>query len=86
MFRNNHILQIDDGMWVYVTPNYDGPPLHFDLTNNYWGTTDPEEISAGIYDAFDDDSRHIYIDFEPMADGPVSTESTTWGQLKALYK
>jgi len=57
-----------------------------DFTNNYWGTTDPEYISQWIYDGNDDSDVGMFVVFEPMADGPVQTESTTWGAVKALFR
>jgi hypothetical protein len=57
-----------------------------DLTGNYWGTTDAEAIRASIWDANDTSDTNGIVDFEPYAGGPVSTESTSWGDLKALWR
>ncbi len=86
VFENNHILPTPGAWWVWVSSHYHGDPAIVDFANNYWGTINPEEISLGIYDGNDDDSRHIFIDFEPMADGPVSTEAATFEGFKAMFR
>lgn len=57
-----------------------------DLTGNYWGTTDGAAISGSIWDAADQASINCTVQFVPFADGPVPTESTSWGDLKALWR
>ncbi len=59
---------------------------HVDLTNNYWGTTDLEEIAEYIFDGNDFPGSDLIIDFAPIADGPVSTETTTLEGIKAMYR
>jgi hypothetical protein len=56
------------------------------LTGNYWGTTDGAAISGSIWDAVDQASINCTVQFVPFADGPVPTESTSWGDLKALWR
>jgi hypothetical protein len=56
------------------------------LTGNYWGTVDALAISNSIWDAVDQPSINCTAQFMPYADGPVPTESTTWGGLKALWR
>ena len=56
------------------------------MSGNYWGTDDLAQISAWIWDGYDDPAIHGFVDFEPIADGPVSTELGTWGGVKALYR
>ncbi len=85
-FSNNHILKSPDGYSIWVSQNYSGPATNLDFTNNYWGTNDPEEVADSILDGFDSDDIDMYVLFEPMADGPISTESTTWDELKSLYR
>ena len=46
---------------------YGSPNL--DATNNYWGTTDENEIKNKIYDWFDDDTKGI-VDYSPWLTEP----------------
>ncbi len=85
-FSQNHILKAPEGWSIWVSPGYSGPEAELDFTNNYWGTTDLAEISAGILDGFDNDDIDMYVLFEPIADGPVSTETMKWGGVKALFR
>jgi hypothetical protein len=57
-----------------------------DLSGNYWGTTDADAIRATIWDANDTSDTNCLVGFEPFADGPVPTESTSWGDLKASFR
>jgi hypothetical protein len=57
-----------------------------DLTGNYWGTTDAVVIAASIWDGNDEPAIQCTMQFDPFADGPVPTETTTWGDLKALFR
>jgi hypothetical protein len=65
-------------------------PVVVDLTENYWGTDDPAQIAEWIFDYNDYDPPNpgcwVIIDFEPFADQPVQTESTTWGAVKSLFR
>ncbi len=83
-FHTNHILR-NSGEFV-LTPDLYGWSEHLDLTNNYWGTTDVEEIAAHIIDGNDLPNSNLIVDFEPIADGPVPTAQTTLDGLKAMYR
>ena len=86
-FHNNHILPSDEGWTVWATHDlYSGPDTWVSLTNNYWGTDVPGEVAASIHDGHDDEECHMFIFFEPMAGGPVGTNRTTLGGLKALFR
>jgi hypothetical protein len=65
-------------------------PVVVDLTENYWGTDDPAQIAAWVFDYNDYDPPNpgcwVIIDFEPFADQPVQTERTTWGTVKSLFR
>lgn len=82
-FRNNHFLQTGDG---YTIECDDGTYWHsdLDLSGNYWGTTDVDEIAAGIYDCEDADDTYHCVIFEPLAD-IVAVESRTWSAIKGLF-
>jgi hypothetical protein len=83
-FHNNHILR-GEGAWYVETTEYFPWTYHLDMTNNYWGTTDLDEIAEWIWDGYDQDDVEIYIDYEPIADQPVGTEQRSWSDVKALY-
>lgn len=87
-FNNNHIFQGEEETDLFVRTNNDWSywEEHLDFSNNYWGTTDPEEISQGIFDGYDSEDVTMYVDFLPLADGPVSTESKSFDGVKALYR
>ena len=65
-------------------PGY-GEVVH-DLRNNFWGTTDGDEIRSLILDGVDDPDNVSTVLFDPFVGGPVSTEKTTLGGLKAFYR
>ena len=65
---------------------YPDSPVHLDMRYNYWGTTDLDEIAEWIYDGYDQEDVNIYIDYEPVADGPVPTEERSWSGVKALFR
>jgi len=63
------------------------PPLRtLDLTNNYWGTDSAATIAGWILDYYDDVRVYAKVQYEPFLGQPVSTESTSWGDLKAGYR
>ena len=84
--HNNHILLGDSQYAVRLFAYSSAYPASVDLRNNYWGTTDPDEVADMIYDGNDDPFVEMVVDYLPIADGPLPTEETTWGGLKALYK
>jgi hypothetical protein len=60
-----------------------------DATMNWWGTTDPDEIAAGIWDAEDDPGLGCHVVFEPFCLAPgcaTPVESMSWGAIKAMYR
>ena len=57
-----------------------------DLRNNYWGTSDIEEIRAMILDGTGDPENVSTVLFEPIEGQPVSTKNMTMDGLKALYR
>jgi hypothetical protein len=62
-----------------------GPVTH-DLANNYWGTTDEAQIQAWIIDSTDDPNIYATVTYAPFAGQSVPSETTTWGDLKALFR
>jgi hypothetical protein len=84
----NHFFRADssEALFVQTNPNWDFYELHVDFTNNYWGTIDPDEISQYIQDGHDFPESTLYIDFLPIANGPVSTDEATLGGIKAMFR
>jgi len=65
----------------------------FRCKHNWWGTTDPAEISARVYDCSDSGDR-LCVDYSLWCEnvscsggvtGVGSTEPVSWGELKSLY-
>lgn len=82
--HNSHILPAS-GLAVNCFA-YPGTYNVLDLTENYWGTTDPAEIALMINDLKDDPEVHCTVNFVPFADGPVPTEATSWGSVKSMFR
>jgi Right handed beta helix region len=85
-FSNNHFLREGAGFFVKPLANNWTEPEYVDMTNNYWGTQDLGEIAEYILDGNDSPNIHYFINFEPIADGPVSSESISLDGIKALYR
>ena len=68
------------------TGYYTHPDLGVDLTNNYWGTADPDSISAWIWDGVDDPELQTTVQFEPFLTSPVPAERKSMGGLKSLFR
>lgn len=82
--NNSHVLPYSGvGVRTYA---YFGSPVVLDLTGNYWGTTDTNSIDSMILDVNDNPSVHCTVLYEPFANGQVPTETTTWGDLKSLFR
>lgn len=84
----NHFIRdvAGDGHYIETTSYYPGSPVHMDFKNNYWGTTDTDEISQWIIDGHDNDQVSIFIDFDPVADAPVAVESRSWSAVKKKFE
>ena len=62
-----------------------------DATTTWWGTTDPEEIAASIWDCVDDPANIAgCVVFDPWSEEPgcgySAAESASWGSIKAMYR
>lgn len=62
------------------------PAVVHDLRNNYWGTTSEADIQSWIIDSNDDPNIHATVLYTPFAGQSVPAETTTWGDLKALWR
>lgn len=60
-------------------------PFHADLTDNYWGTDQADQIAEWIWDATDDPELSCTVDYIPFQ-GPVAVESHTWSDVKGLFR
>ncbi len=63
-----------------------GPSITHDMRYNYWGTTDEATIQFWIIDHMDNSSIGATVLYSPFAGQSVPTESTSWGDLKALFR
>lgn len=82
--HNSHILPASGAAVRSV--GYFNTPVVLDLSRNYWGTIDTDVIDNLILDGGDEPSVHCTVLYLPIANGPVPTESTSWGDLKALFR
>ena len=84
IIRSNHFLQTGDDYWVYCPPHISFQQ-DIDLSGNWWGTTDTDELDEGIYDCNDNPNSYHCVIYEPLADGPVATELRSWSSIKGLF-
>ncbi len=75
---------------ISVWDNSSYGPWEFDATGNWWGTTEPTEIAAAIYDCHDDPGIETCIAYDPWCGAPgcepVPVEATSWGAIKAMFR
>jgi len=60
--------------------------IQHDFLGNYWGTGDAGLIASWIHDIQDDPAIVAEVLYTPFYGGPVDTETTSWGDLKALWR
>ncbi|MBK7047345.1 MAG: hypothetical protein IPH48_12730 [bacterium] len=72
------------GPVVRCEPN--GPAVTHDLRNNFWGTTDATMIRSWIVGASSCPNTGATVLYAPFAGQSVPTESTSWGDLKAIFR
>jgi len=82
--HGNHILNAG-GYSVKLAGFIYSPASYLDLADNYWGTSEPNQLAQWIWDKNDDPSIQAYVTYEPFSGGPVGTEEKSWGELKTLY-
>ncbi len=65
-------------------------PPNFDAAMNWWGTTDPDEVAAGIWDCHDSRWAAVCFVVEPWCTAPgcdpTPTAPSSWGAIKAVYR
>ena len=87
--EDNHFLRQGEDAWFvkrYESFSSSGEPRHYDLSGNWWGTTDLDTISTWIEDYNDDPEQLYIVDFEPILDHPVATQKKNLGDLKSLFR
>jgi hypothetical protein len=72
------------GQVVLCEPN--SPVVTHDLRNNYWGTADEATIRSWITDHVDNPQIGATVLYAPFAGQSVPAETTSWGDLKALFR
>lgn len=92
-FQDNHLIRggvawgpNEGGFFVKTADHWPYETAHVDLSHNYWGTTDLNEIATYIVDGNDLENVSLYIDYEPIADGPVQTQKLSLDSVKAFYR
>ena len=80
---------VDGAVHSYNGEHIPYPP-DFDATMNWWGTTDPDEIAAGIWDCHDSIWAGVCFVVEPWCTSPgcdaTAAEPSSWGAIKAMYR
>ncbi len=61
-------------------------PVTHDFRNNFWGTTSEADIRSWIIDHSDNPSIGATVLYSPFAGQSVPTETTSWGDLKVLWR
>jgi hypothetical protein len=56
------------------------------MSDNYWGTTDEVTIQSWIIDHSDNPQIGGTVLYSPFAGQSVPAESTTWSDLKVLFR
>lgn len=84
---NNDIFR-DRGRAVVLRGYSQLPDRFVEMTSNYWGTANPDTISAWIVDGYDIASpqMHGFVNFQPFSSVPVPNERTSLGSVKALFR
>lgn len=81
-----HGCDLVKGTGPVVRCDASGPVVTHDMRDNYWGTTDEATIQSWIIDHNDDPQIGATVSYSPFAGQSVPTESTTWSDLKVLFR
>jgi len=83
----NHILNSGSEYSVKLKyyGDYNNNPV-VDLRGNYWGTDDPAQIDAWIYDIHDDPDEDTEVLYQPFSDVPLPADKESIGGFKSLYR
>lgn len=83
IIRNCDLIK-GSGPVVQCGPSY--VTVTHDLANNYWGTVSEADIQSWIVDHNDDSNIPATVLYQPFVGQPVPSETTTWGDVKALFR
>jgi hypothetical protein len=83
-YHNSNIVP-NSGYAVKFELGHYPPSRTYDMTGNYWGTTDSTAIAALIWDGHDSAQIDDFIGYVPFAGG-VSVERQAWGAVKSLFR
>nr|MEE4268868.1 hypothetical protein [Candidatus Krumholzibacteria bacterium] len=61
-------------------------PYYLDMTNNWWGTTDPDSIQAWIEDGYDVPDLPCYIIWDPFLTENVEAKPISLDDFKASFR
>jgi hypothetical protein len=56
------------------------------MTNNYWGTTDPDTIQSWIRDNNDSPNACYIVDYEPFETESTPVEKKSLSDLKGMFR
>ncbi|MCP4290492.1 MAG: hypothetical protein GY780_01485 [bacterium] len=62
------------------------PLYYFDMTDNWWGTTEKDSIQAWIEDGLDIPDYPFFVVWDPFRDEAVSQKKTSLGGLKPRFR
>ena len=83
--NNSHILK-GAGYSVFCNSYVPSGEGIFDMTNNYWNSTDSEEIASWIWDSVQDPEGMVTVEYLPFSDQEVSAEKKSMGDFKTLFR
>ncbi|MBK7673097.1 MAG: hypothetical protein IPJ24_17185 [bacterium] len=86
--RNSTLARGERYVVCDITPEKraDATPATLDMTNNWWGTADPDSIQAWIYDGNDRPEDPYFIQCDPFLPGPLPVQKKSLGGVKALFR
>lgn len=84
--RYSHLLKGTSQYSVTCYQPAEAGGVRHDFRGNYWGTTDGDLIASLILDGHDDPLIRAEVLYEPFSGGPVGTEKTAWGDVKAMFR
>lgn len=80
----------DNGCNLRITTHDDDNPWQLNASPNWWGTTDPVQIAATIWDCHDDGGLNVCVAIEPWCAvpgcGTSPVRAVSWGAVKALFR
>jgi hypothetical protein len=69
----------------HLVPGARQEMVTFDMTNNYWGTDEPDSISAWIHDCHDGTAVYC-VEYEPFRTVSTPVETQSWSGVKGFYR